>query len=77
MFVAVHVASWVGYLWGRELPSPWGAFLSSRWFAFGLMVEVSSAIGVSLPATEELTSYWKSGKWTKSQHLKAVSCIGG
>lgn len=72
MFVAVQVASWVGYLWGRELPSPWGAFLSSRWFAFGLMVEVSSAISVSLPATEKRT-----GNLGVGWHLKAVSCIGG
>lgn len=37
---------------GHELPSPCGAVLSSRWFAFGLGVEVSSGVSLSLLASE-------------------------
>lgn len=56
---------------GCELPSPCGAVLSSRWFVFGLRVEVSSGVNLSLLATQKLTRNLGVGS-----HLKAGSCIG-
>lgn len=56
VFVTAEVALWVCYLSGDvELPSPCVSSLSSRWFAFGLMVEVSLAVSLSLTAAQKLT----------------------